>query len=227
MSHRTSETDVKVMVAHALGSLKKPRSMEAVKLLESIEGQDTNEIIDLKTAAISNLRREHVANSNFSDAELLDGLKKMASTYFTIYSFKKNYHYYPAINLMYTLVLLEALSEDVLEMKKEDIYANAKLSIEKDKKSKNLETVYYARVSELEFFLLLSRNNVKQEIESFLDDLKPSVTLVERTKRQMLEFLAMIERLGANVGELGAMFEKIVILLEDYEKELSSESLSK
>lgn len=224
MPHRRSQTEVKVMEAHVLGSLKKPRYMEAVKLLESIEGQDTHEIIDLKTSAISNLRREHVANSNFSNEALVDGLKKMATTYHNIYAFKNNFHYYPAINLMYTLVLLEALSLEFDTVSKEELYSNAKPSMEKDKKSKEQETVYYASVSELEFLLLLGRNNAVREMENMLATLKPSVSLVERSKRQMLEFLAMSVRLGADVGELDSMFKKAIALLEDYEREFSHEA---
>ena len=120
---------------------------------------------------------------------------------------------------MYALVLLEALSLGFLKVTKEELYANAKPSMEKDKKSKKQETVYYARVSELEFLLLLGRENALREMESMLARLTPSVTLVERSKRQMLEFLAMTERLGIDIGRLGGMFKKAIILLEDYERQ--------
>ncbi len=222
MAHQRSNIQVKILEAHVLGSLKEPRFMEAVKLLDSIESQDTDEIIDLKTSAISNLRRFHLASSNFSNQELKEGLSTTIKTYHQIYNYKKNYHYYPAINLMYALVLAKNLKIETLDIDPQELYTQAKRSIKKEKASPKKEDQYYASVTELEFLLLLRKKDLTREMEVMLENLKPLGTLVDRTQRQMIEFLAMAERLGAELDSLHLAFKKIIKLLEDY-KQLQGE----
>ncbi len=218
MAHQRSNIQVKILEAHLLGSLKEPRFMEAVKLLDSIESQDTDEIIDLKTSTISNLRRFHLANSNFSNQQLKEGLVSMVKSYHQIFAYKKNHHYYPAINLMYALVLANALRLESIEIDPQKLYTQAKPSIKRGKNLNKTEEQYYASMSELEFELLLGKHNIRTKIGGILERLNPSLSLVNRTKRQMVEFLAMAERLGAILGSRKQEFEKVIKLLNDYEK---------
>jgi len=218
MAHQRSNVHVKILEAHVLGSLEKPRFMEAVKLLDSIESDDTDEIIDLKTAAISNLRRFHVANSNFSDARLKEGLARTIKTYYQIYCYKRKYHYYPAINLMYALDLASRLGVETIDIDTKILYRQAKVSMVKEQSSNDRDLQYYASVSELEFLLLLGKQGVMREMGRMLERLTPLVTMVERTERQMVEFLAMAERLGADLGVMKVEFKKVIGLLEDYKK---------
>ena len=90
--------------------------------------------------------------------------------------------------------------------------------MEQEKSSNNVSAVYYASVTELEFLLLLGEKNITRKMGFMLETQRPSVVLVDRTKRQMVEFVAMVERVEANLPELVGEFKKVIELLEDYGK---------
>ena len=223
LSHQRGKVEVKVMEAHALGSLSEPRYMESVKLLESIKTNSDKKLIDLKTAMVSNLRRHHRANSNFSNEELKNGLVVMVETYHNIFEYQEAYHYYPAVNLMYALVLAEALALETIAIDKERVFKRAKKSIEAEKKSESSDEVYYASMSELEFMVLLKSPRVVKKMEMMLEELKPTLSLLERSKRQMVEFLNMTERLSADLATIKMEFKKLIGLLDDYEIGMKNE----
>ena len=217
LSHQRSNVNVKTMEAHALGSLKKPRYMESVKLLESIEPSSDKKIIDLKTSMLSNLRR-YYAKEPLSLKELTDGMSVILNMYHELFVYEEAYHYYPAINLVYVLQVLNALSHEQHEVSAKEVYQKAKGSMEQEKNSNNVSAFYYASVTELEFLLLLGEKNITRKMGFMLETQRPSVVLVDRTKRQMVEFVAMVERVGADLPELVGEFKKVIELLEDYGK---------
>jgi hypothetical protein len=219
MSHQRSNVKVKMLEAHVLGCLKKPRYMEAVKLLESIKSEEMSLNIDLHTSLMSNLRRYHMNTAELNDKSLKEGVAITLSVYHKIYSHKENHHYYPAINLMYALVLVKALHLNTLELDGQKLYRKALSSIKKEKDSSLLSECYYASVSELEFFLLLGRKNVVSKMGEMLERLSPPLSYVKRTARQMAEFLAMANRLDVDLGEMKREFERVLVLMEDYRKQ--------
>ena len=220
LSHQRGELRVKVMEAHSLGSLKEPKYMQSVKLLESIEDSSEKKVIDLKTSMLSNLRRYHAQNKNLSTKELLHGMEVMAKMYYELFLYDERYHYYPAINLLYVVQVYNALSKNKFAVDVNDVFRKAKASIKEEKESPDANCLYYASVTEFEFALLLGEKGVVRKMALMLTMQKPSMALVHRTKRQMLEFVAMIRRVEAGLGGLLVEFEKVITLLGDYEKEV-------
>lgn len=212
LSHQRANLNVKVMEAHALGSLKEPKYMQSVKLLESIEPSNDKKLIDLKTSMLSNLRR-YYTKEPLSLKELKYGMEVMVKMYHELFVYEEVYHYYPAINLVYILQVLNALSVEQHSINARDVYKKAKNSISQEKELIHADTLYYASVTELEFLLLLGEKGVCQKMGYMLESQTPAIALVQRTKRQMVEFVAMVERVGVRLPE----FNKVIEVLNDYE----------
>ena len=74
-------------------------------------------------------------------------------------------------------------------------------------------------------YAFLGEKGVSQKMGYMLESQAPTVALVERTKRQMVEFVAMVERVGAKLPELVGEFKRVIEVLNDYENfELKSGS---
>ena len=217
LSYNRGKLHIKIMEAHTLGSLDKPRYMESVKLLDSIETSEEYQIIDLKTSMLSNLRREHIKDMTLGYDVLVEGMRRMGKMYYELFCYAERYHYYPAINLLYIEVLRTILPNEKSLIDRDELYNRAKASIAKDKKSKSSTTLYYASITEFEFLLLLGDENIVQKMTLLLESLMPLPSLVERTKRQMIEFISMTERVKAPLPKLIGRFNKVIELLEDYE----------
>lgn len=219
LSHQRGELKVKIMEAHALGSLKEPKYLQSVKLLQSIQPSDEKKVIDLKTSMLSNLRRYHLQQKELSLDELKEGMTIMLKMYHELFCYAQNYHYYPAINLLYILQILSTITQEQLAINPHEVYQKAQASIKAEKEQNPKQCHYYAQMSEFEFLLLLGHQGVERKIGSMLETHTPSVALVQRTKRQMLEFVAMVERVEATLPKLTLAFQKVIKLLEDYERE--------
>ena len=219
LSTKRSHTKVKLLEANVLSSLPSPKYLQTVELLNSIEGKDSVEMIDLKTAAVSNLRRHHMTHGNLDKEEFRVGVSTIMQTYYDLYTYDEVYHYYPALHFLYALVLSEALKLESLSVDKQQFYKSLQASIEKDKKSKERDSYYYATMSYFELRLLLGKDVVR-ELGAFLELYEPSLTLLHRTKRQMLEYVELIERYEIELPRIDSLFKRVIGLFEDYEKML-------
>jgi len=104
-------------------------------------------------------------------------------------------HYYPAINLAYMLKLYSEIIPDSQRFKKYDIekiYLSVQNSIKKDKKG-SYEDRFYATMSDLEFCLLLEKQETIKKIEKSLEELNPSKFLTERPLFQLIWFVNLLE----------------------------------
>ena len=213
---KRSQVQVKILEANVLSSLPNPKYLQTVELLNSIEGRETLEIIDLKTAAISNLRRHQIMHGNLDKEEFKVGVSTIMMTYHDLYTYDEVYHYYPALHFLYALVLAEALDLEHLSIDKQQFHKTLQASIEKDKKSKGSDSYYYASMSDFEVQLLLGKDIIR-EIGAFLEVYEPSSLLLHRTKRQMVEYVELIECYEIELPNIVSLLKRVIGLFEDYE----------
>ncbi|NOR55657.1 MAG: hypothetical protein GQ531_05565, partial [Sulfurovum sp.] len=196
----TYDNTVKAKQADIYASLPTPMYREAFEILSAIKGENKEETIDLKTAAISNIRRERLSSATLSKEEFKGLLQTLIRTYVKIYVPKEGCSYYPGINLAYLLALEKYVfpnEESVLgnDYSVKQIYADVKNSITKEKTSETSQSRYYALMSDIEFQLLLNKQSMVQELEYVLETENPSQSLVNQTQRQMgLFFMDLVER---------------------------------
>ena len=205
-------------MAHTFGSLTKPKYLEAAKLLDTVESNSNDQLIDLKTAAISNIKRDILSNHEIDIHELQSAFKILLRSYAGIYKKTENSHYYPGINLMYIAKLNATIfPDDSNASDLQQIYHDCMPSIKHDKSEKNLELRYYAWMSELEFMLLLDHKDVQSEMYLLLDEIHPPYALVERTLRQMEFFTDIAKRfIDVEINSVMMGFKNIIEILEGY-----------
>ena len=218
LSTKRSQPEVKIVEANVLNALPQPKYLQAVELLNSIEGKDSIEVIDLKTSVVSSLRRYHICHGNLEKKEFTVGVSTIMETYYQLYNYDEVYHYYPALNFLYALVLAEALNLETIDIDKQEFYKSVQPSIKNHKAKKEDDNYYYASMSDFELRLLLGED-VQREMGSFLEVYEPSVSLLYRTKRQMLEYIDLIKRYDINLPDIVCTLKKISTLFEDYEKQ--------
>ena len=197
LAHNKTDIQVKILMAHTLGSLSEPKHLEAAKLLEVIPSNNDTNLIDLKTAAISNVRRLLLSKTDLSKAELLDIHTILIRYYHDVFTTNEIHHYYPGINLAYILYnhhMIFPNQKHTCPLSIQEIYQHSKISIEKELKNQDKEAQYYAKISELELMLLLKRDNVESELYLLLEEVQPPYATVERTIRQMELFIELCER---------------------------------
>jgi len=198
LAHNKTDIQVKILMAHTLGSLSEPKHLEAAKLLEVIPSNDDTHLIDLKTATISNVRRLELSKPDLSKEKLSEILTVMIHFYHDTFTTNEIHHYYPGINLAYVLYQYTSIfpgQEHTCPLSIQEIYQLSKKSIEKELKNKDLEAQYYAKISELELMLLLNnRDNVESELYLLLEKTQPPYSTVERTIRQMELFIEISKR---------------------------------
>lgn len=199
--------EVQKIEAHTLGSL--GQYDDAKYILDELIYHNTIENIDLRTSALSNYKREL-----FSSASLIeeDELYTLIKGYQELHAINGIYSYYTGINLLYMVILGQiSFPRDTrfTEIDSHNIYTLSKPSLTKD----TTEYDYYVSISTLEFRLLLGYDGVLERLESFLDDKKPHVSLVERTLRQMQIFARnSTNREHPTI----VLFQKAMTLLSDF-----------
>lgn len=197
------DNKVKSRKADVYASLPTPMYREAFDVLNAIEGKTKAETLDLQTAAISNIRREYLSSKTLKKDELKLFLRRLIKCYSKTYVPKEEASYYPGINLAYMVALANHIfpnETDLLEnYSVEQIYKDVQRSLEKGKSSSSKDENYYAGVSEIEFKFLLNQPNVVQELAYFLEEMEPTLSQVNQTKRQIdLFFLQIIEQFVDN-----------------------------
>ncbi len=220
LPHNRADPKVRIVMAHTFGSLSKPKYLEAAKLLETIKSDSDEELIDLKTSVISNIRREILTKEEISEEEIKSSLEILGRYYKDIYEKGDEAHYYPAINLAYILKIYESLFfEKMFAYDVDRLYKECKNSVEIDKSKKEKDLRYYAWMSESEFKMLAGKR-VSEEIYLIFEELKPSLFLIDRTLRQMEFFKKLIVRSPKRWDNLPELF-RVMEILREYGKIVS------
>jgi len=223
LTHHQADTQIKILMAHTLGSLTEPKHLEAAKLLDIIPSENDTHIIDMKTAAISNVRRQLLTDQNLTKEQLAEILDILIRYYHATFTTNEIHHYYPGINLTYVLYQHDTFfpgREHSCPLSIQEIYQLSKPSIGKELQNQDKEAHYYAKISELEFKLLLHHNNIEPELYLLLEETQPPYATVERTIRQMELFVELISRFTKENNTVIKEIEKIINILEGYANNL-------
>ena len=115
---------------------------------------------------------------------------------------------------LYSLIFAD---EKIIPMEVFQIPNKTKTSIAKDKKSKNLDTKYYASVTELEMEMLSTKGyNISQKFGLLIESLNPPKDLLKRTLRQIEQFLELVYRFkGSETKEEVKHIERVVGVFRD------------
>jgi len=220
LPHNAQDNHIKIFRAHTLGSLTHPEYLRTASLLMSIETDAPDQLLELKTGVISNVRRYHLEKENLTKKELLDALPVLIRYYTDVFEHVTKHHYYPGVNLCYMLKLSMLVSPDTLHIDPDDltqIYEYAQPSITIGQNNPSEETRYYARISDTEFRLLLERNHLKEHLTSWLNNHHSSPTYVTRSLRMMHFFVGIVEKFSVvDASELLENFREIIEVLEGY-----------
>jgi hypothetical protein len=220
LPHNAENFHVKIFKAHTYGSLKEPEYLKAVFLLQTIEANSEEDILEIKTGMLSNLRRYMLEGKDLNKNKLLETLTVLRQYYNDIFEHVERHHYYPGVNLMYMLKLSMLLSPNDAYIDSDDIaqiYYDASDSIEADKISNIPERRYYAFISDTEMRLLTNKPCDMQRIGSWLENEKPAISYVERTLRMMRFFVKSVKKFASsNVEEQLKTFTEVIEMLEGY-----------
>lgn len=216
------DTRVKSRKADIYASLPQPMYKEAFEILNSIKGENRSETIDLRTAAISNIRREKLSSKRVTREELKWLLHRLIKCYHKIYTPKQAYSYYPGINLAYMVAMVDSIFPDEAEMLIErysitQIYSDVKGSLVRDRESDDKERRYYAGISDIEFQLLLGQPRALDALAFFLEELEPPISQINQTQRQMgVFFLDVIRRFSSHSTLKFQNMQHALIVLKSY-----------
>lgn len=223
--HLQELNSIKKIKAHILGSPVIGEYLQAFNLLSSISSDNEAEIIDMKTEAISNIFRYQLSDNKIDKTQKKEIVQKIVTHYKTVFEDQERYHYYPAINLTYTMLIEHILNGNLQQINSDIniLYEKTKPSIVADQKSNNKEDKYYANVTDLEFLLLQGKGNPIAELERFLELHEEEIKLIElgRTQRQMQFFVDIIIQFDINSSIVDRMRRSIDIIDDfiDYKSE--------
>ena len=222
LPHNAQDNNVKIFKAHTYGSLKNPEYLKAVSLLQTIDPDTSEQVLEVQTGLVSNLRRYTLEKDPLTKEELLEALTAFRQHYTAIFENTERHHYYPGTNLMYMLKLFMLISPNIPHIDAEDleqIYIDAKPSITKASHSKSDETRYYAMISDVECRFLVGKNHLLEHLSSWLENNRPSAAYVERTLRMMKFFEHTVERFAVvDSRDILHSLREIMSTLEDYVK---------
>ena len=229
LTYNREKNYVKFKEANTLSNIGDDNYREIYHLLKSIQNPTKEESIEITTMLISNFKRSSINQENIDKEALLNTIITSIKHYKDAYEETNNY--YPAINLVYMLKLLDILfpkDKVFLDYNLENIYNSTQLSIKEDKR-RGEDFNYYASISDIEFQILLNKytNNeeLKDEIANLLLELTPDKFLLERTVKQMLWFISLIEEFkdkDLNSSKIEQLLETIDVVVEELEKEIYS-----
>jgi len=190
LKSRRTDIDMRFIEANILGSHQIHEYHQASLILEQIETEDNTLYIDLKTAMTSNYLRKSLSE-DLDAKQRRDVIYKMSRNYKILFYSNTKHLYYPAINYAYMVAIADIAYPEVKEFRELNDKKIAELkslcakSIKKDKEDGNPTGKYYAIITEFEFRLLLGLDIVN-ELTLYLAESQPEVSLVDRSKRQMV-----------------------------------------
>ncbi len=198
---RSNKTDIDMLFieANILGSHQIKEYYQASLILEKIETENHIQYIDLKTAMTSNYLRKSLSE-DLDAGQRRDVIYKMSRNYkILFYSDKKLNDYYPAINYAYMIAIADVLYPNDTEFQTLndkttlELEILCKASMEAHQISDNSANNYYATITKFEFRLLRGVDIVS-ELTLYLKENEPEVSLVERSKRQMVFYRDQITK---------------------------------
>jgi hypothetical protein len=195
--HLKQSNHIKKIKAQIYGSPIVGEYKKAFDILSTIEFEDDIEIVEMKTEAISNIRRHYLSDNKIDTKEKQEIISKLITHYENIFNYNDTYHYYPAINIAYMFTIQSILSGDnqLTNKKIDQLYKKCKPSILNDEKSTKMQKCYYANITKLEFLLLRGVGSAIKELERYLDLESANILFVEltRTQRQMQFFVDSLQ----------------------------------
>jgi len=200
--------EIKKIEADSMGMF---NPQEALQLLEQLQGDSTLENINLKTSAISNMKRIYLTTDNKS--KLKKYLLILINNYQQVHNANGIKSYYTGINLAYMIELGKMIfpKDNCFDIDTKLIYEESKESLETDKSHHS----YYVWMSQYEFQTLIEETPIN--IEFLLDSEQPSAIVIERTLRQIETFfIGVAERFGVKNNQKINGFKNLLKLLKDY-----------
>ena len=226
-----------LLKAHIFGSIGK--YYEALQILRTLDVDDTMKYLDIKTSLVSNALRHYLQdkykyNSSLPSGKTSTSREKLTKINFKVYLndygelFKLENHYYPGVNYAYMIVLSDALdgksrtSEDTIK----EILCESQKTIDDDKASKDLASVYYAVISEMELHALSGETIDHKRFDELMKRVSPTIDMLSRTHRQIRFFTDVIDgiiqkngqvpesvsKIKNSVDSLGTLIEKYIVL---------------
>ncbi len=178
-------------------------------------------MLELQTGVISNIRRYTLEKEDLTREEFDTALPILIRYYTDVFEIQKH-HYYPGVNLTYLLTLSQLTSPGSPIIDSHDlqsIYNDAQSSIRKNSNHSSDKTAYYAKMSKIEFRLLLGKNDTDALLGNLLELDAPSVTYVERTLRMMKFFVRALGEFSVeNTDDIVGRFSVVVGVLERHMK---------
>lgn len=217
--------EVKKIKAHAWGSSIIGEYKKAFDILRIIPSDDDREIVNMRTEALSNMRRYELNDAQTNNNQKKVILEELIFYYEEIFNLKDTYHYYPGINLAYISEIATALHNDIKQnISISSIYNKSKKSINIDKKSDDTINQYYANIATIEFMLLEGIGNPSAELERFLELEEQTIHLIElgRTKRQMQFFIDTIVSSGIANNPKVENMQKAIDIIDCFREHLAS-----
>jgi len=216
--HHRDRIDIKIKEVNVLINIEESSYEEIFYLLTSIVENSKENRVYISTMIITSFRVNELKKRNISKNHLYTILKNCIKYYYDIYNDKKTYHYYPAINLIHMIKILDILFEDNQESKKynvEKIYKSTQASIKKAKVA-DKEANYYATISNFEFYLLLNNSIEVREIETILEDLEPTKFLADQSLYQLKLFVNTVKRFTKISHPIVDRVDEVIDIFEDY-----------
>ena len=217
LRYNREKKHVKIKEAYTLLYLNKYNYRETFYLLESILRDTEDKKIDITTMMVSNFKKNELKKENITKDDFYRILIESIKCYGNIYEDNKSYHYYPAINLVYMVKLLEINFPNHEESYKHDIgkiYQLAQSSIKRAKiEDKDLQ--YYATISDLEFCLIMNKPNTFTKMEEALEKYNPEISLIKRPLLQIQYFVNFIKKFSSNYS-IPKRFTETIELFKDY-----------
>jgi hypothetical protein len=187
------------IIAYSYASSECGDYIKAIKFFEEeIQKNHNHEnIVDMRTTLISNIRRFVILDEgNKSKDEFNNILNILIEHYHNICK-DSNYHYYPTINLAYLVVIRDCIFGENSEIKINELYQNAKSSLNQDFQNENATNYDYAKISEMEFKILINSSNPRNhiyEVLVYFKDRNLNKDFITKVLRQFEYYNMMIEK---------------------------------
>jgi len=212
------KVSIKMQEAYTLINCECSNYEEIFYLLKSIPETSEEQKTTINTMIIHAFMKYKIYNHDLTKEELFEVLKMSIGYYHSLYkSNKSSLCYYPAIQLAYMIQTLKILFPSRVERNRwniDQIYTAVKPAIQKDKELGGVSE-YTATMSQFEFLLLINHSYDSFELEMFMEDFQPEISLVTQTMNQIQCFIDMIERFD-NENRVVDSFSKTLQLFESY-----------
>ncbi|CAA6814327.1 MAG: Unknown protein [uncultured Sulfurovum sp.] len=213
--HHRDKADIKMQEAYTLINCSCASYEEIFYLLQSIPQTTTQRKLEIDTMTIFAFTKDQIYNHINNKEELFKILKISIQYYQLLYIQNKNYSL--SIHLAYAIKTINIFfpnSKEAQEFNIDDIYNKTKPLIVLDKKLGG-DISYEASMKQFEFLLLLNQFHTLQEVELFLEDAQPKVSLIKQKINEIKCFIHVIKKFDDQNEEL-KHFVKILELFNSY-----------